>query len=172
MRHTSARYFTHAVENGQFSFSIRRDEYRQERRHDGLFVLRTDHSTMSAQEILDAYLQLQEIERCFRVIKSVLEMRPIYHHRQRRVETHIFLNYLALLLAKCLELKLQAAGIQASIAWALEQLAELKAVEHIWENEAVVVQATEVSKPLKPILDALDIRLDNPVLRVAKPFAG
>ena len=133
----SARYFSYLPEKGFFSFWLKRDEYRRQRRHDGLFVLRSNHPTMSAQEILDAYLQLQEIERCFRVIKSVLELRPVYHHRQRRVETHVFLNFLAFLLVKTLEQKLRAAGLEVSIAWALEQLARLKAVEHTWEEEAI-----------------------------------
>ena len=167
----SARYFSYLPEKGFFSFWLKRDEYRRQRRHDGLFVLRSNHPTMSAQEILDAYLKLQEIERCFRVIKSVLELRPVYHHRQRRVETHVFLNFLAFLLAKTLEQKLRAAGLEVSIAWALEQLARLKAVEHTWEEETIVVQITELDAELKAILGALGIRLSNPVLRVSPAAA-
>lgn len=127
---------------------------------------------MSSHELLDAYLQLQEIERCFRVIKSVLELRPVYHHRQRRVETHVFLNFLAFLLAKTLEQKLRAAGLHASIPWALEQLGRLKAVEHTWEGNATVVQTTELDAELKAILGALGIRLGNPVLRVSPAAAA
>jgi transposase len=163
----ASRYFSHVAEKGFFSFWLRRDEYRRQRRHDGLFVLRSNHPRMTAQEILDAYLQLQEIERCFRVFKSVLDLRPVYHHRQRRVETHVFLNFLAFLLAKTLEQKLRAAGLEVSIAWALEQLARLKAVEHTWEEETIVVQTTELDAELKAILGALGIRLSNPVLRVS-----
>jgi transposase len=168
----ASRYFSHVAEKGFFSFWLRRDEYRRQRRHDGLFVLRSNHPTMSAQEILDAYLQLQEIERCFRVFKSVLDLRPVYHHRQRRVETHVFLNFLAFLLAKTLEQKLRAAGLQVSIAWALEQLARLKAVEHTWEEETIVVQITELDAELKSILSAVGIRLSNPVLRVSPAAAA
>jgi transposase len=168
----AARYFSHLAEKGFFSFWLRRDEYRRQRRHDGLFVLRSNHPTMSAQEILDAYLQLQEIERCFRVFKSVLDLRPVYHHRQRRVETHVFLNFLAFLLAKTLEQKLRAAGLEVSIAWALEQLARLKAVEHTWEEETIVVQTTELDTELQAILGALGIRLSNPVLRVSPAAAA
>jgi transposase len=168
----SAGYFTFGAEKGSFSFRLKRDEYRQQRRHDGLFVLRTNHPSLSAQEVLDAYLQLQEVERCFRVIKSVLELRPVYHHRQRRVETHIFLNFLAFLLAKTMEQKLRAADIQGSIAWALEQLDRLKAVEHTWEDESIVVQTSELDAENKAILDALRIRLTNPVLKVSRVTAA
>ena len=164
----AAQYFNYVADKGSFIFWLRRDVYRQQRRHDGLFVLRTNHPELGPREILDAYLQLQEIERCFRVIKSVVKVRPMYHHRQRRVEAHVFLTQLAFLLAKCLERKLRQAGQQGSIAWALEHLSHLRAVEHTWEDEAIVAQATEVSTDVQAILKAVGIRIGNPVLRVSK----
>ena len=101
----------------------------------------------------------------------MLELRPVYHHRQNRVETHVFLNFLAFLLAKTLEQKLRAAGLGVAIAWALEQLARLKAVEHTWEEETIVVQTTELDAELKAILGALGIRFSNPVLRISPAAA-
>jgi transposase len=160
------------AEKGFLSFWLKRDVYRRQRRHDGLFVLRSNHPGLSAQEVLDTYLQLQEIERCFRVIKSLLKLRPIYHRRDRRVETHVFLTYLAFLLAKTLELRLKAAGLRVSVAWALEQLARLKAVEHTWEKQTVVVRRSRPDAELQPVLTALGIKLSSPVLRVARPPAA
>ncbi|HET6346290.1 MAG TPA: IS1634 family transposase, partial [Myxococcota bacterium] len=72
VEHKSAQYFGYLANKAFFSFWLKRDVYRRRRRHDGLFVLRTNHPGLSGQEVLDTYLQLQEIERCFRVIKSVL----------------------------------------------------------------------------------------------------
>ena len=83
-----AKYFSYTAERGFFSFWLRRDLYRQERREDGFFVLKTNHLEMRPEEILASYVQLQEVERAFRVVKSLLKLRPIYHWRQRRVETH------------------------------------------------------------------------------------
>ena len=168
----SAQYFSYVAEKGGFSFWLRRDVYRKQRRHDGLFVLRSNHPGLSSQEILDAYLQLQEIERCFRVIKSVLKLRPIYHHRTKRVESHVFLTYLAFLLAKVMEQKLKAAGLEVSVSWALDQLSRLKAVEHTWEKEALVVQHSAIDAEARSILDALGIRMTNRVVRVARPTAA
>ena len=123
---------------------------------------------LSGQQVLDTYLQLQEIERCFRLIKSLLKLRPIYHHSQRRVESHVFLVFLAFLLTKVLEQRLKEAGLEVSVAWALEQLARLQAIEYSWENEATVVQATQPDAEVDGILRALGIRLGNPVLRVSQ----
>ena len=107
-------------------------------------------------------------ERAFRVVKSLLKLRPIYHWRQPRVEAHIFIVFLAFLLAKVLELKLRAAGLELSIAHALDQLSELKAVEHTWEEQAIVVQATRPHPLTERILAALGVRLANPVVRVTR----
>jgi len=168
----TSQYFSYVANKSSFIFWLRRDAYRKQRRHDGLFVLRTNHPGLSPREILDAYLQLQEIERCFRLIKSVIKVRPMYHHRQRRVESHVFLTQLAFLLAKCLEQKLHQASLEGSTTWALEHLADLQAIEHTWEVEAIVAQLTEVSPDIEAILKAVGIQIRNPVLRVSRPQAA
>lgn len=167
-----AKYFNYSAERGFFSFWLRRDIYREERRQDGFFVLKTNHLELSPAEILASYLQLQEVERAFRVVKSLLKLRPIYHWRQRRVETHIFITFLAFLIAKALELKLRAAGLELSIARALDQLSRLTATEHTWEEQARVVQASQPDREVEAILAALGISLRNPILRVTPALAA
>ncbi len=162
------KYFSYDAGPGRFDFRLRRDLYRKERNLDGIFVLKTNHMGLPAEEILASYLQLQEVERSFRVVKNLLKLRPIFHWRSRRVEAHIFIVFLAFLLAKVLELKLHAAGLNLSIAHALDQLGQLKAVEHTWEGQAIVVQITRPDRLTERILGALGLRLNNPVLSVTK----
>ena len=162
------KLFNYEVGFGSFRFWLRRDLYRRERGSDGFFVLKTNHPELPAPEVLGSYLQLQEVERAFRVVKSLLKLRPIYHWRQPRVEAHIFIVFLAFLLAKVLELKLRTAGLELSIAHALDQLSELKAVEHTWEEQAIVVQATRPQPLTERILAALGVRLANPLVRVTR----
>jgi len=165
-QHKSARYLTYEAAPGRLSFRIDRDQYRQQRRHDGVFVLETNHPDLSTAEVVQSYRQLMEVERAFRVLKSLVKVRPVYHHRDRRVETHIFICFLSYLLAKVLEQRLRAAGLTISVAQALETLKRLKAVEHTWENQALVVQATRPTAEVERILGAFGIRLPSPVLRV------
>ncbi len=162
------KYFVYAAGPGRFDFRLRRNLYRRERGLDGVFVLKTNHPNLGADDILASYLQLQEVERAFRVIKSLLKLRPIYHWRQRRVEAHIFIAFLAFLLAKVLQLKLQSAGLDLSIGHALNQLAQLKAVEQTWDDRTSLVQATRPQRLTERILSALGIRLDKLVIRVTK----
>jgi transposase len=165
--HKTSQYFGYLAGDGALSFWLERAHYRRQRRHDGVFILQTNDFGLGAEEIVRAYMQLQEVERAFRALKSLVKVRPMFHWAERRVEAHIFICFLAYLLAKALELKLRAAGLQLTATRALDLLSRLQAVEHTWEEQAVVVQASTPSRELQTILDALGIDLRNPVLRVS-----
>ncbi len=158
--------------DGGLSFWLERATYRRQRRLDGIFILQTnqDSDQLSAQEAVAAYRQLMEVERAFRLIKSpVIKVRPIFHWSQRRVETHLFICYLAFLLAKALELKLGElpeaerdalsgeSERKLTATRALTLLRSLKVVEHRWQ-EWDVAQLTAPSAAVKTLLGALDLR--------------
>ena len=72
---------------------------------------------------MQRYKDLMELEQAFRDLKDVIEMRPIYHHTKRRVEAHIFVAALALLLKHAIGRKLKQAGLDLSAGEALGALA-------------------------------------------------
>ncbi len=67
---------------------------------------------------------------------------------------------------------IRPAGLEVSVSWGLDQLSRLKAVEHTWEKEALVVEHTAIDAEAQSILDALGIRMTNRVVRVARPTAA
>ncbi|MGH7428519.1 MAG: IS1634 family transposase [Candidatus Methylomirabilaceae bacterium] len=92
-------------------------------RLDGAYLLRTDHTTLSAQEAWRLYILLTRVEDAFRDLKSPLSERPIFHQLQHRVETHIFLCVLAYHLLIAIEKTLLDRGVHTSWATLREQLA-------------------------------------------------
>jgi hypothetical protein len=74
-----------------------------EERLDGKFLLRTSDPTLSAEDVALGYKQLLEVERGWRDMKSTLELRPVYHHLERRIRAHVLLCWLALLLIRLAE---------------------------------------------------------------------
>lgn len=68
-----------------------------EARLDGKFLLRTSDPTLSAEDVALGYKQLLEVERGWRDMKSTLELRPVFHHLERRIRAHVLLCWLALL---------------------------------------------------------------------------
>lgn len=74
-----------------------------EQRLDGKFLLRTSDPTLSAEDIALGYKQLLEVERGWRDMKSTLDLRPVYHHLERRIRAHVVLCWLALLVIRLAE---------------------------------------------------------------------
>jgi transposase len=89
---------------------------------DGAYMLRTDRTDMSADEIWRLYVLLTRVEDAFRDMKSPLSERPIFHQLERRVETHIFLCVLAYHLLVSIEKAFVDRGIHTSWATIREQL--------------------------------------------------
>ena len=82
---------------------INRAKVRDEESLDGKYLLSTSDDTLSAEDVALGYKQLMEVERAFRTLKTTLELRPLYHRKDERIEAHVLLCYLALLLVRIAE---------------------------------------------------------------------
>jgi hypothetical protein len=70
---------------------------------DGKYLLRTSDPKMTAEDIALGYRQLLEVERGWRDLKQVIDLRPVYHRKEERIRAHVILCWLALLLARVAE---------------------------------------------------------------------
>ena len=70
---------------------------------DGKYLLRTSDPAMTAEDIALGYKQLLEVERGWRDMKQVIDLRPVYHRKEERIRAHVILCWLALLLARVAE---------------------------------------------------------------------
>lgn len=82
---------------------------------DGAYLLRSNQAGWSAQEFWETYIQLTVVEHAFRVLKSHLLLRPIWHHYSGRTQAHIFVCVLAYALWKTLDHLSKRAGLQTLI---------------------------------------------------------
>jgi hypothetical protein len=76
---------------------------RAEENLDGKYLLRTSDPKMTAEDIALGYRQLLEVERGWRDMKQVIDLRPVYHRKEERIRAHVILCWLALLLARIAE---------------------------------------------------------------------
>src|SRR5437879_13749788 len=88
---------------------------------DGGYVLKTDRQDLTAEEIWRTYILLTRVEAAFRAMKSPLLERPIFHHLEKRTQTHIFLCVLAYHLLVAIEKRFLDRGVQTSW-WNLSEL--------------------------------------------------
>jgi hypothetical protein len=70
---------------------------------DGKYLLRTSDPKMTAEDIALGYKQLLQVERGWRDMKQVIDLRPVYHRKEERIRAHVILCWLALLLARVAE---------------------------------------------------------------------
>ena len=109
------------------SVSINQDKIKWESRFDGTWVLITN-TNFSVEQIALKYKELWQVEQVFRDVKSVLETRPVYHQKDENIRGHVFCSFLALVLRKELDRRLQEAG--QSFEWAdIKQ--DLKALQEV-----------------------------------------
>ncbi|HSE45560.1 MAG TPA: IS1634 family transposase [Gemmatimonadales bacterium] len=119
-----ARYWLMSYEGDPPKLDWREDSDKKQRaiRLDGAYLLKTDRKDLSAEEAWRLYILLTRVEDAFRDMKSPLSERPIFHHLQHRVETHIFLCVLAYHLLVAVEKSFLDQGIHTSWATLREQL--------------------------------------------------
>jgi hypothetical protein len=102
---------------------------------DGCYVLRTNVTDWSADELWRTYIQLTDAEAAFRIQKSELGIRPVWHQRADRVQAHILVCFLAYVLWKTLEQWQRRAGLGQSPRTVLEELQRIHSTDVVLPAE-------------------------------------
>ena len=100
-------------------------------RQKGAYLLRTNCEETDPALLWKWYIQLTQAEAAFRTAKSDLGLRPVFHHKQDRVQAHILVCFLALALWRTLEQWMQQKGLGSCARQLVKQIAEIKSVDVI-----------------------------------------
>jgi transposase len=116
---------------GTWDVEWQRMEERQAWRElrEGAYLLRTNLTGESAEELWNKYIQLTEAEAAFRVLKSALGIRPLFHQLERRIKAHILVAFLGYALWVTLKHLLQRKDSSLSPAQALALLSTLQSAD-------------------------------------------
>lgn len=109
-----------------FSYDIDEQAIRAAERFDGKLVLLTSVTDMSAAQVVERYKSLADIERGFRVLKSDIEIAPVFHRLPQRIRAHAQICYLALLLYRVMRMRLRAQNNPHSPTAVLRMLARIQ----------------------------------------------
>lgn len=141
------------------TLKLDRTRLKAEARYDGKYVLHTSHPELTREEVARAYRQLMMVERSFRSLKSLEELAPVYHWKDRRIKGHVFVCVLAHLLERVMERRLAQGGVQGLTASrALRILSRVQLVpvqirDHRW------LVRTDLSPDAAAIFNALHYRV-------------
>ena len=129
----------------------------------GCYLLRSNVTDWTDEELWKAYIQLTEAEAAFRIHKSDLKIRPIWHQKEDRVLAHIFVCFLAYVLWKTLSQMCDRAGLGSEPRRVLDELGELRTMDVILPTRSGIdLRQRCLTKPTdhqQILLDRLNLRL-------------
>jgi transposase len=154
-----------------FRFRLNRKKLRQARRGEGTYLLRTNLTAGNPEELWQQYIVLTEIEQAFKELKNDLDIRPVYHQRDDRIEAHIFVSFLSYCLQVTLKQRAKAKAPGLTPRAILEKFKAMQMIDvHLPTTDGrnlILPRYTQPEKDLQLLLSQLHLNLpDQPPPRL------
>ena len=134
---------------------INEEKIKTESIFDGMWVLETNLA-WPAKEIALKYKELWQVEHVFRDTKSILDTRPIFHQKDRTIRGHVFCSFLALVIRKELEQRLEKHGHEFEWAEIKQDLCSLQETQ-IEENDKKIIIRSECQGVCGKVFQAVGV---------------
>jgi hypothetical protein len=152
-----------AKDGARFSYALNRQKLRQLRRREGRYLLRTNLCGRDPAELWRFYIQLAEIEAAFKNLKDDLQLRPLYHQLEQRIEAHIFVAFLAYCLQVTLRARLRPLAPGLTARAVLDKMAGVQMLDvHFPTTDGrtlVLSRYTELNTDQKMLVKQLNLTL-------------
>ena len=152
-----------AGQTATLTWQLDRQALRVAWRREGRYLLRTNLTETDPAKLWEFYLQLTEVEQAFKELKGDLAIRPIHHQLERRIESHIFIAFLAYCLQVTLKARLKQSATGLTPRAVLEKFATLQMLDvHLPTTdgrEIIMARYTQPEKDLQLLLDQLKLSL-------------
>jgi hypothetical protein len=147
----------------KFSFRLNREKLRAARRREGSYLLRSNLTGRDPAELWQFYMRLVEIEAAFKNLKDDLNLRPIHHQLERRIEAHIFVAFLAYSLHVSLRARLRPLAGGLTPRAVLDQFAAIQMIDvHFPTTDGrtlILPRRTQPQADQRILLDRLGLEL-------------
>jgi transposase len=148
-----------------WQFSLRKDRLREVRRREGRYLLRTNLVGREPAQMWEFYTQLVQVEEAFKNLKGDLAIRPIFHQKERRIEAHIFVAFLAYALHVTLRRRLRNLAPGLTPRSALEKFRAVQMIDvHLPTTDGRKVILSRYTQPepeLQILLQQMRLFLPN-----------
>jgi transposase len=157
-----------------FSFKLNWKKLREAYRREGRYLLRTNLTNRDPAELWQFYIQLTEVEAAFKNLKDDLQLRPIYHQLEHRIEAHIFVAFLAYCLHITLRVRLKPLAPGLTPRAVLDKFASVQMLDvHFPTTDGrklILTRRTEPNVDQKLLLRQLKLDLPSqPPPRITAP---
>jgi transposase len=130
----------------------------------GSYLLRTNWTERDPHRLWKTYMELTQVEGAFRITKSDLGIRPVYHQRTDRTQSHILVCFLALAMWRALEQWMSSCGLGTAPRKLLEELREIRSLDVLLPSKDKTIRLRAVAtapQDLKVLLHHLKLPLPN-----------
>jgi transposase len=154
-----------------FYFTLNREKLRKARRSEGTYLLRTNLVAENPEELWKQYIVLTEVEQAFKELKNDLDIRPIYHQKDDRIEAHIFVSFLSYCLQVTLKQRAKAKAPGLTPRAIIEKFKTLQMIDVQLPttdgHNLILPRYTQPDKHIKLLLLQLNLTLpDQPPPRL------
>jgi hypothetical protein len=154
-----------------FHFNLNRQKLRKARRSEGTYLLRTNLAAANPEELWKQYIVLTEVEQVFKELKNDLDIRPVYHQRDDRIESHIFVSFLSYCLQVTLKQRARTKAPGLTPRAILEKFKTMQMIDvHLpttYGRNLILPRYTQPGKDLQLLLHQLNLSLpDQPPPRI------
>jgi transposase len=129
----------------------------------GCYILRSNIKELTAEDLWQAYVHLTDAESAFRIQKSDLKIRPIWHQKAHRVQAHIFVCFLSFVVWKCLAQMCKKCGLGNEPRKVIDEIRRIKLTDVVLPTKkGIDIKLRCVSKPdshQKILLQYLDLKM-------------
>jgi len=141
--------FIRELKDGQLR--IDRKAIKEDAKLDGKYLISCTDPSLPAEDVALGYKQLWQVERAFRTLKTTLDLRPLYHRKDERIQSHIILCWLALLLVRYIE-------NETGMSWELarDELEDIQRAKLFNKDGEILITST-LSEAQRDLLNALQI---------------
>jgi hypothetical protein len=147
----------------KFGFTLRKDKLRDARRREGRYLLRSNLTGKTPEQLWEFYLQLVQVEEAFKQLKGDLAIRPLYHQKPERIEAHIFVAFLAYCVQGTLGRRLKDLAPGLTARSVLEKFAAMQMIDvHVPTTdgrEVILSRHTQPEAEHKMLLEKLKLKL-------------
>jgi transposase len=166
-----------AADAPTFTFALNRKKLRKVWRREGRYLLRTNLGAKDPAQLWQFYIQLVEIEAAFKTMKDDLQLRPIFHHLEGRIEAHILVAFLAYCLHVTLRARLRPLAPGLTPRAVLDKLAAVQMLDVQFPTKdgrtLVMSRYTELNAEQKMLVKQLNLNLPlQPPPRIMAPASS
>jgi hypothetical protein len=164
-------------QSATLTWKLDRKALREAWHREGCYLLRTNLTETDPAKLWEFYLQLTEVEQAFKELKGDLAIRPVHHQLEHRIESHLFISFLAYCLQVTLKARLRQSASGLTPRAVLEKFAPLQMLDvHLPTTdgrEVIMARYTHPEKDLQLLLDQLKLTLpEQGTPRITTDTAG